>query len=60
MTLYDVCNDDSLDPAEDQTLPDPKVYKEYKEESGGVLYYHRQYDELHYFYGEDGLKGTLI
>lgn len=59
MTLYDVCNDYSLDPAEDQTLPDLKTYK-VKQIDEGTLYYHKAYGELHYFLGEDNLKGLIL
>lgn len=59
MTLYDVCNDYSLDPAEDQTLPRPSVYKS-RQKYGGVAYYHKEYRELHYYLGDDGLQGRNI
>lgn len=59
MTLYDVCNDYSLDPAEDQTLPKPSIYKA-RQQFGGLVYVHKEYSEIHYYLGADGLKGKDI
>jgi len=57
--LFDVCNDYSLDKAEDQTEPDPKVYR--TEKAGrGVIYIHRKDDELHYFKGPANMQGLYI
>lgn len=58
MTLYDVCNDYSLDPAEDQSIPG----KEYKATpwGNGTAYYHKKFNELHYYLGEDGLSGLSV
>lgn len=55
MTLYDVCNDYSLDVAENQNIPD-NTYKAVPK-STGTSYYHKEYRELHYFLEQDGLSG---
>lgn len=52
--LYDVCNDYSLEVCEDQE----KDLSEYRtrKHAKGTLYIHREYGELHYLLGEEGLE----
>lgn len=54
MMLYDVCNDYSLDPS----LSDPNWSLYRKDRTpNGVALVHKEYEELHYFYGPVGLEG---
>lgn len=55
--LYDVCNDYSLQVAEQE--PDFKQYRKVKKENG-FLFFHKVYEELHYFSGRPGLSGQNI
>jgi len=58
-TLYDVCNDYSLSRAETQKPPDARQYR-HTDGFGGTLFIHKEYEELHYFVGPDGMDGTVL
>ena len=53
--LYDVCNDYSLELRD--TLPN-EDWNEYALKNGRIV--HREYNELHYFIGSQGLDGETI
>lgn len=68
-TLYDVCNDYSLDKvlrpgAIDDVRRDPRyqwhetMWRSQGETCYGCIGTHREYDEVHYFIGPDGMQGT--
>jgi len=56
--LYDVCNDYSLEKCEDQNK-DLSAYRTRKMRKG-ILYIHKEYDELHYLRGPAGLDGQVV
>lgn len=60
MTLYDVCNDYSLDPAADQIIPPADVYQVSYHYCGGLVFTHKEYNEIYYFLGKDGLTGEFL
>lgn len=57
MIMYDVCNDYSLDPA--TTDFDPAKYRTQKH-SMGIIYIHKEYNEIHYLKGNKGLDGKYL
>jgi hypothetical protein len=57
LVMYDVCNDYSLSPI--TTEFDPKLYKTRKHDLG-MLYIHKEYNEVHYLKAKAGLDGQYI
>jgi hypothetical protein len=57
LVMYDVCNDYSLSPI--TTEFDPKLYKTRKHDLG-ILYIHKEYNEVHYLKAKAGLDGQYI
>jgi hypothetical protein len=57
MSIYDVCNDYSLDPLERPFNFDAYEMTDFR---SGWLLTHREYREIHYFIGPDGLSGLNI
>jgi hypothetical protein len=55
--LYDVCNDYSLDPSDQK--PNMNLYKVTKYANGELLT-HKEYGEVHFFRGLEGLKGKYL
>lgn len=59
--LFDVCNDYTLDKANDQNMSDAGYRKKIlKGDAGIVLWYHREYNELHYAEAPESYQGKMI
>lgn len=56
--LYDVCNDYSLDICDKPDF-DKSIYK-FVIKHNGILYIHKQYNEIHYYSGKAGLNGLNL
>lgn len=57
MVMYDVCNDYSL--AEITTDFNPAEYRT-KKHPLGTIYIHKEYNEIHYLFGNSGLDGKYL
>jgi len=57
MSIYDVCNDYSLDPVEKPFRFDDYFMAEYRT---GYILTHKEYKEIHYFIGPDNLSGLYL
>lgn len=55
--MYDVCNDYTLDPTDEQ--PDMNLYRTF-EGFGGTVYVHKKHEEIHFFKGKKGLQGVVL
>lgn len=62
MTLYDVCNDYSLEKAEDQNTDhlSPAAYKQVRVPEWGTVFIYREHNEVHYLLGDPGLDGEIL
>lgn len=59
LCLYDVCNDYSLDVCADPAAVNWNDYRKVRKEQG-TYFFHKKYDELHYFEGAVGLAGMYL